>query len=155
MEWSSTHPATSVAAVLRPSGGNPESRITLHTTVRTGDRIAANGFVVGVATDARTLAASAVWKFVVDRPRHDGSPKEHAEAAERAGAEAAANLALWTAHPLLVDGTEYALRVHTFPDGFAAIADLGPEVLTIVGDILPERLTLTRRQARGDRLVEP
>ncbi|GAA4163306.1 hypothetical protein GCM10022286_23590 [Gryllotalpicola daejeonensis] len=158
--WSSTDPHVGVAATL--PGPDGHYRLTVHTMVRTGERLSGNGVAQRVATDPVALASSAAWELLASRlaPIESEEQRPAARAAvedvDRRVAAAAADagdLTMWELRPVIVEGDRFALHVRAFPEGFAAFADLGPEVVTISGPHLPPVLELQRRESQGARLL--
>lgn len=158
--WSSTDPHTSVTATMPGTDG--EYEMTVHTIVRDGERFSPTGYAHGVATDHPTLAWSAVWAFLASRSQPTESEDQRAtaraatDAIEAQAEDAAAALPdreRWTLRPVTVAGAVYVHHVHAFEDGFAGFADLGPEVVTLTGDALPDPLVLTRRTVAGRRFL--
>ena len=160
VSWSSTDPHAGVrATMVGPDGEYP---VTIETIVRAGERFSPTGSAHGVATDARTLAATAVVGFLAARTPTVRSEADRAAARDAVdaiqepaedAASAMHDASRWSLRPVHVDGTTFVLHVHGFPDGFAAFADLGPEVLVMGGSRLPEPLLLHRRRARGRSLL--
>lgn len=160
VSWSSTDPHAGITATI--GDGEREHRLTIDTITRTGERFSPTGYAHGVATDARTLAASCVWKSLASRlppitsEADRAAARAAAEEIERqaeAAAEALADPARWSLRPVVVDGVEFVLHVHPFPDGFAGFADLGPEVLTLGGSAPEGPLRLRRRRTCGEDLL--
>ncbi|MEF2978000.1 hypothetical protein [Subtercola sp. YIM 133946] len=149
--------AMSVVAATRDGAPDHSVRIdgppryTIRTIERVGQRIDDRGGVHGVPDDLKSTAALAVKELLLSATAPAPAPANELVRVQAMDAEAKQlggrvfDAAVWPVTPIEVDGTRFALWVTTLPEGFAAVADLGPRLLTMHGPLVPDALTFTVR----------
>jgi hypothetical protein len=141
-----------------PGSGNRGP--ALETLVRRGHRLTPTGGVTWVGTDLADLATHAVRALLLAHLSAQGAGEEPGLPArvEELQARArtlggAAPSAPWRLVAADVDGTPFALWLAELDEGFAAVLDWGPVMLTASGPVTPQDWGLAALSADAVRAV--
>ncbi|QWT23574.1 hypothetical protein KPL76_12825 [Subtercola sp. PAMC28395] len=127
-------------------------RYTVRTIERSGKRINADGGVYCFVDDVRAFAYLAVKELLLSATSPGSTRDEEILRLRRMDDDAQElgdkvfDASVWSVVPILVDGTKFALWVHTSTVGFAGVADLGPHLVTLHGSTIPEVLEFSMKE---------
>jgi hypothetical protein len=121
--------------------------LAIATHRKTGWRYYPSGYPQAADLNLEDTARHAVNALLdTERPAATDAERQRrgAEMVEESGRLAALlyDGSVWPTRPVIVDGESFALFVTTTANGQAAVADLGPVRLVVVGRSIPDALSL-------------